>query len=120
MPVSLFVDPLHLPAEELAVRRGVAQVVDGDIIMNHLVKNRVLDEFFRQVKTGVDTQFEVRVHPFTEEPFTALDEGYFTEKRAGITQFDGYRRQRPIEEKDVILVETRLYVINGGDQLAGR
>ena len=47
MPVSLLVDPLHLTAEELAVRGGVTQMVHGDVIMNHLVHDSRIGLFLK-------------------------------------------------------------------------
>ena len=116
MPVSLLVDPLHLTAEELAVRGGVTQMVHGDVIMNHLVQDCVLHEIFGQVITCVDTQFEVRVPPFAKEPCPMLDKRHLSKERTGIGELDRYRRQRSVEITDVILVKTGLYVINRGNQ----
>ena len=116
MPVSLLVDPLHLTAEELAVRGGITQMVHGDVIMNHLVQDCVLQQLFRQVITCVDTQFEVRVPPFSKEPCPMLDKRHLSKERTGIGELDRYRRQRSVEITDVILVKTGLYVINRGNQ----
>ena len=46
MTVSFGIDPLHLGAEEFAMCRSVTELVDGDVIMDHLMENRILDEFF--------------------------------------------------------------------------
>ena len=116
MPVSLLVDPLHLTAEELAVRGGVTQMVHGDVIMNHLVQDCVLQEIFGQVETCVDTEHEVRVPPFAKEPCPMLDKRHLSKERTGIGELDRYRRQRSVEITDVILVKTGLYVINRGNQ----
>ena len=116
MPVSLLVDPLHLTAEELAVRGGITQMVHGDVIMNHLVQDCVLQQIFGQVETCVDTQFEVRVPPFAKEPCPMLDKRHLSKERTGIGELDRYRRQRSVEITDVILVKTGLYVINRGNQ----
>lgn len=116
MPVSLLVDPLHLTAEELAVRGGITQMVHGDVIMNHLVQDCVLQQLFRQVETCVDTQFEVRVPPFAKEPCPMLDKRHLSKERTGIGELDRYRRQRSVEITDVILVKTGLYVIDRGNQ----
>ena len=116
MPVSLLVDPLHLTAEELAVRGGVTQMVHGDVIMNHLMENRILDEFFGKIETRVDPEFEVRVPPFAKEPCPMLDKRHLSKERTGIGELDRYRRQRSVEITDVILVKTGLYVINRGNQ----
>ena len=116
MPVSLLVDPLHLTAEELAVRGGVTQMVHGDVIMNHLMENRVMQQLFRQVITCVDTEHEVRVPPFAKEPCPMLDKRHLSKESTGIGELDRYRRQRSVEITDVILVKTGLYVINRGNQ----
>ena len=116
MPVSLLVDPLHLTAEELAVRGGITQMVHGDVIMNHLVQDCVLQEIFGQVETCVDTEFEVRVPPFAKEPCPMPDKRHLSKERTGIGELDRYRRQRSVEITDVILVKTGLYVINRGNQ----
>lgn len=55
MSVAFGIYALHFLAEELAVCRSVAEVVDGDEIMDHLMEDGVLDQFFRQVVTGVNT-----------------------------------------------------------------
>ena len=67
-------------------------MVHGDVIMNHLMENRVLQEIFRQVETRVDTEHEVRVPPFAEKPSPMLDECHFTKERTGITELDRNRR----------------------------
>lgn len=46
MTIPLGVDALHLPAEEFAVGGGVVELVDGDVIMNHLMEDGILNEFF--------------------------------------------------------------------------
>ena len=67
-------------------------MVHGDVIMNHLMENRVLQEIFGQVETCVDTEHEVRVPPFAEKPSPMLDECHFTKERTGITELDRNRR----------------------------
>ena len=90
-------------------------MVHGDVIMNHLMENRVMQQLFRQVITCVDTQFEVRVPPFAKEPCPMLDKCHLSKERAGIGELDRYRRQRSVEITDVILVKTGLYVIDSRD-----
>ena len=75
MSVAFRVDTCHLTAEEVAVRGGVAELVDGDVVMDHLMEDGVFDELFRQVEAGVDTEDEVGIGPFTEEPFAAFGKG---------------------------------------------
>ena len=91
-------------------------MVHGDVIMNHLMENRVMQQLFRQVITCVDTQFEVGVPPFAKEPCPMLDKRHLSKERAGIGELDRYRRQRSVEITDVILVKTGLYVINRWNQ----
>ena len=67
-------------------------MVHSDVIMNHLMENRVLQEIFGQVETRVDTQFEVRVPPFAEKPSPMLDECHLPKERTGITELDRNRR----------------------------
>ena len=116
MTVAFGVDALHLPAEELAVGGGVMELVDGDVIMDHLMEDGILDELFGQVKTGIDTEDKMVIGPRTEEPFAMFDEGEFAEERAGIGEFNRDRRQGPAEKAGIELIKTGLDVINRGDQ----
>ena len=68
MAFSFGVDARHFAAEELAVGGGVVELVDGDVIMDHLMEDGVLDELFRQVKTGIDTEDEVLISQGSKEP----------------------------------------------------
>ena len=125
MTVAFGVDSFHFTAEELAVRGGVAEVVDGNIIVNHLMEDSILDEFFRQIVTGVDAQFEVGIGPFTdrrnsgakepggEREIAAFDVRHLAEKGAGIGEFDGDRRQRPVEKADIEVIEMLLNIWQG-------
>ena len=115
--VALSVDTLHLLAEETAVGGGVAEAIDGDVIVDHLMEDGILDKIFRQVVAGVDTQGEARERPIAKEPLTMLQEGEFAQESAGVAELDRYRRQRPGKEAGVILVEAGLYVWKRGDQI---
>ena len=68
MTVAFGVDTLHFLTEKAAVGRGVAELVDGDVIMDHLMEDGVFDEGFGQVNTGIDTEDEVRVMGRAKEP----------------------------------------------------
>lgn len=68
MPVAFGIDARHLAAEEPAVRRGVAKLIDRDIIMDHLMEDGVLDEVFGEVDARVDAEDEVLVAKRSEEP----------------------------------------------------
>ena len=113
--VSFSVDTLHLVAEEPAVGRGVAEMVDGDVIMDHLMKDGIFDEVFGQVDTGVDTQNEVLVARRAKEPGAMLGKGQFAEERAGMGELDRDRRKGATEEADIVLVKAGLYVRNRWD-----
>ena len=110
MTVSIRVDTRHLLAEENAVCGGVAEVVDSNIIVNHLMKNSVLNEFLWQVIPGVDTEGKIGVVPTAKEPFAAFDKGDFAEESTGIGEFDGDRRKRADKEAVVIIVEMLLNI----------
>lgn len=116
MPIAFGVDTRHLAPEEFAVRRGVTELINSNIIMDHLVENGILNKFFGQVKAGVDAQFEVLVFPVSEEPFAMLDISDFAEKSAGIRELYGDRRKGTTEETGVVLVKTGLYVRKRGSQ----
>lgn len=68
MAVTFGIDAFHVLAEETAVGGGVAEVVESDVIVDHLMENGVLDEFFGQVETGIDTEDEILVSNRPEEP----------------------------------------------------
>ena len=84
MTVAFGVDAMHLAAEELAVGGSVVELVDGDVIMNHLMEDGILNELFGQIEPGVDTEDEVVIGPRAEEPFAMFDEGEFAEESAGV------------------------------------
>ena len=68
MTVAFGIDAFHKLAEEAAVGRGVAEVVESDVIMDHLMEDGVLDEFFGQIKAGIDTEDEILIAYRPEEP----------------------------------------------------
>ena len=68
MTIAFGIDAMHLAAEELAVGGSVVELVDGDVIMDHLMEDGILDELFRQVKTGIDTEDEVLISQGSKEP----------------------------------------------------
>ena len=68
MPVAIGVDARHLAAKEPAVRRGVPELIDRDIIMDQLMEDGILDEVFREVDARVDAEDEVLVSDRSEEP----------------------------------------------------
>ena len=68
MAVTFGIDAFHKLTEKAAVSRGVAEVVESDVIMDHLMEDGVLDEFFGQVEAGIDTEDEMLVSNGAEEP----------------------------------------------------
>ena len=112
MPVAFGIDTRHLTAEELTVRRGVAKLVDGNVIMNHLMEDRVFDEGFRKVNTDVDTEHEILVAVPTEEALLAAGKGYLAEEAFGMGELDGNRRKGPAEIAGIELVKAGLDIGN--------
>ena len=78
--VSFGIDTRHLAAEELTVNGGVAELVDSDVIMNHLMEDGVFDESFGKVDTDIDPEDKVFVAVFAEETLLAASEGDFAEE----------------------------------------
>ena len=115
MTVALGVDTRHLAAEEPAVGGGVPELVDGDIIVDHLMEDSIFDEGFGQVDTGIDTEDEVFVTGGSKEPGAMPGEGQFAKESAGMGELDGNRRQRIAEEAGVKLVKAGLDVGNRWD-----
>ena len=68
MAVTFVVNALHMLAEEAPVGGGVAEVVDSDVIVDHLMEDGVLDEFFGLIKAGVDAENEILIAYRSEEP----------------------------------------------------
>ena len=116
MAVAFRIDARHLTAEELPVRRSVAELVDRDIIMNHLMKDGVLDECFRQVNAGIDAEDEVLVLETAEESLLAPDKGKFAKETLRVGEFDRDMRKRTAKETGVEVVKTGLYVFNRRSQ----
>ena len=110
--VAFGVDTRHLAAEELAVNGGIAELVDGDVIMDHLMEDGIFDEGFGEVDAGVDAEDEVFVAVPTEETLLAAGEGKFTEKAFCVGEFNGDRRKGTVEKAVIELVETELDIWN--------
>lgn len=68
MAVTFGIDAFHKLTEKAAVGRSVAKVVESDVIMDHLMEDGVLDEFFGQIKAGINTEDEILVSNGAEEP----------------------------------------------------
>ena len=116
MAVAFGVDTLHLGAEEFAVCGSVTKLVDGDVIMDHLMEDGVLDEVFGEVDARVDAEDEVLVSGRSEEPRAAAGKCHFAEEGARVREFDRNQRQRRSKETGVELVKAGLYVWDGGGQ----
>lgn len=92
MAVPLRIDTRHLRPEKTAMRRCVVQLIDGNIIMDHLVQNRVLYHFFRQVDAHVDTQHKIFI-PVAAEPALAFThKSDLAQEALGMAQFDRQSR----------------------------
>lgn len=68
MAVAFGVDTLHLAAEKAAVSGGITELVDSDVIMDHLMEDGIFDEGFGQVDAGIDTEDEIIVMGGSKEP----------------------------------------------------
>lgn len=68
MAVAFVVNALHMLAEEAPVGGGVAEMVESDVIMDHLMENGILHQLFGQIKAGIDTEDEILVSNGAEEP----------------------------------------------------
>jgi len=117
MTVAFGIDTLHLLAEKSAVSGSVAELVNGDVIMDHLMEYGIFDEGFRQVDTGVNTEDEVLVTGRAEEPGAMLGEGEFAKESAGMRELDGDGRERTAEEAGIELIKAGLDVGDGGNHL---
>ena len=53
----------HLRSKKATMRRAVLQLVDRNIIMNHLMEDDVFHHVLRQVYAGVDTQDKIGKMP---------------------------------------------------------
>ena len=115
MAVCFGVDPIHFAAEEKTVSGGVVELIESDIIMDHLMEDRVLNEGFREVNTRVDTEHEVLVAVLPEKALFAASEGEFAEEAFGVGEADGDGRERPTEETGIEIIKAGLDVGDGGD-----
>lgn len=68
MAVTFGIDAFHKLTEKAPVGRGVAEVVESDVIMDHLMENGVLDQLFGQIKADIDTEDKILVSNGAEEP----------------------------------------------------
>ena len=89
--VTFRIDARHLTAEELAVRGSVTELVESDVVVNHLMKDGVFDEGFGQVDAGIDAEDEVLVSVASKESLLAPDKGEFAEEALRVGEFDRNR-----------------------------
>lgn len=116
MTIALCIDTCHVFAEESAVGGGVAELVDSDVIVDHLMENRVLDERFRQVDADVDAEDEVLVAIAAKEALLATRERHLAEEALGMRELNRNRRKGASKEAGVVVVEAGLYVGDRGFQ----
>ena len=114
MTVSFGVDTCHLTAEELPVNGGVIPLIDSNIIMDHLMEDRVLNEGFWEVNADVYAKDKILVAVLAEETVFAAGEGEFAEEAFGVGEADGDGRKRPTEKAGVEVFKAGLYVRDSG------
>ena len=112
MSVTCGIDARHFSAEELPVYGCIFPLIESDVVMDHLMNDSILYEFFGEVKARVDAKDEVLISQGSKEPRAPASKCHFSEESASRRKFDRYRRQRVIKEKGIVLVETGLYVRN--------
>ena len=117
MTVPFGVDTCHLTAEELPVNGGVIPLIDSNIIMDHLMEDRVLNEGFWEVNADVYAKDKILVSVLAEETVFAAGEGEFAEEAFGVREADGDGRELPAEKAGIEVVKTGLYVRDSGGQL---
>lgn len=86
------VDACHLGAEETAMCGGVAELTDGNGIVNHLMQNRILYHLFRQIELYIDAQHKMLVPIRAKQPLTPLDIGHLPQEAPGMAQLNGKGR----------------------------
>ena len=84
-------------------------MVVADVIMYHLMDERVFHLLFGQVCPGVDAQLEIIIFQLASA-VSATFEDAFTQKGLRIRHLDGYRGKLAPEHLSVELVEFLLYV----------
>ena len=109
---SLCIDTHHFATEELAVHTRVAPLIDGNIVMNHLMQDSVLDQCLRKINTHIDAEHEVLVPIATEQALFAARKRHFAEKAFRVAEFDWQRRQLAFEIGRVVFIKSRLYVFD--------
>lgn len=85
----------HLP-EDASVGTCVLHLVRQDIVVYHLVDDRILNHIFRQVDKGAYRKDEIVVTPLTEEVSLA-HVAHLSQKSTGLTKLEGKRLELPFE-----------------------
>ena len=88
MPIAFLVDTCHLSTEEPTMRGGVLQLIDRNIIMNHLVQNGVLYQFFRQVNSNIYTQHKIFIFISPKQALPFAHKSDLTQESLGVAEFD--------------------------------
>ena len=112
MAVAFGIDTRHLAAEEPAVGGGVMPLIDSDIVMDHLMENRVLNEGLGKVNADIYTEDKILIAVTAEEALFATGEGDLAEEAFGVREFDGDRRKGPTKIAGIVLVKAGLDIGN--------
>ena len=81
---ALRIQTSHLRTEKPTMRRAVLQLINHDIIMNHLVEDNILHHLLGQGYARVDTENEIEIMPLAAEQFALLAKADLAEKSLGI------------------------------------
>ena len=112
MAVAFDVDTFHFLTEEPAMGRGVAELVDSDVIMDHLMEDGIFDEGFREVNAGVDTKDKILVIVTAEKSLFTAGKGDLPEESFSMGELDWDRRKRTAKIAGIELVKAGLDVRN--------
>ncbi len=115
MAIAHTVNPLGMRTKQFPMRRGVAELVIADVVVNHLVENGVFYHLFGQIDTGIYMQHEVCIAACAVWLQHALKRNP-PQVTFGVAQPHRQQRQRTIEIEMVVLVETRVDIGNSRNQ----
>ena len=105
------IDPFHQSAEERPVRRGVRQLVESDVVMDHFVDDGIFQHLLRHLDPSVDAQREVEVLHLSVRP-SAPFEATRSEECLRIAQTDTRHRKLTRKELPVKLLKLLLDIGN--------
>ena len=74
------------------MRRSVLQLIDRNVIMNHLMQNRILYQFFRQVNSNIYTQYEIFIFVASEQALPFAYKRHLAQESFCMAEFDGHGR----------------------------